>query len=164
MAMRNVGYGPIGDISAGHERGRQLWRPSRRQVHGSVPSGADHSATSNIGDLTCDLYKSRDTYGNFLRLVRPTRSCRGRLVSVRRTHPSELVFGKSPGICGNFLRPAPLTCPCFRRHAAIPRIAHPLDRRTLGRLPVQTQWIGKRRRSELRKEQLLLRRRTHTCA
>ena len=65
--------------------------------------------------------------------------------------------------CGNFLRPAPLARPCFRRHAAIARIAH-LDRRTLGHLPVQPQWIGKRPRSELQKEQLPLRHRTHTCA
>ena len=131
-------------------------------------SGAERCRTSpqhrQLATFTNDLYKSRDTYGNFLRLVRPTRSCRGRLVSIRRTHPSELVFGRSHGICGNFLRPAPPARPCFRRHAAIARIAHPLDRRTLGRLPVQPQSIGKRPRSELQKEQLPLRRRTNSCA
>jgi hypothetical protein len=52
----------------------------------------------------------------------------------------------------------------FRRHAAIARIAHPLDRRRLERRPAQPQWIGKRPRSELQKEQLPLLRRTHTCA
>jgi hypothetical protein len=113
--------------------------------------------------FTTDLYRSRDTCGSFLRLVRPTRPCRGRLVSIRRTHPCELAVGRSLDICGNFLRPVPLARPCFRRHAAIARIG-PLDPRTLGRLPVQSQWIGNRPRSELQKEQLPLRRRTHSCA
>src|SRR5258708_7146813 len=57
--------------------------------------------------FTNDLYKSRDTYGNFLRLVRPTRSCRGRLVSIRRTHPSELVFGRSHGTAAISFAPLP---------------------------------------------------------
>ena len=67
-------------------------------------------------------------------------------------------------MCGNFLRPALLERPCFHRHAAIARIAHPLDRRTLERRPAQPQWIGKRPRSELQKELLPLRHRTNTCA
>src|SRR5882724_7339850 len=129
--------------------------------------GAERCRTTlqhqELATFTTDLYRSRDTCGNFLRLVRPTRPYRGRLVSIQRTRPCELVFGRSPGICGNFPRPAPLACPCFRRHAAIARIA-PLDRRRLGRLLVQPQWIGKRPRSELQKEQLPLRRRTHSCA
>jgi hypothetical protein len=107
--------------------------------------------------FTSALCKSRDTCGNFLRLVRPIGPCRGRLVAIRRTHPSELVVGRSPGICGNFLRPARQACPCFRRHAAIARIPRPAD----GRLPVQSQWIGKKPRPELQKEQLPPRRRTH---
>ena len=57
---------------------------------------------------------------------------------------------------GNFLRPARLVCPCFRRRAAIARIPHPAD----GRLPVQSQRIGKKPRPELQKEQLPLQRRT----
>jgi hypothetical protein len=65
----------------------------------------------------------------------------------------------SLGICGNFLRPAPLARPCFRRRAAIARIPP-----AVGRLPVQSQWIGKRPSPELQKEQLRLRRRTHIFA
>src|SRR6267378_86621 len=70
-------------------------------------------------------------------------------------HSATLTIGdfyKRPLQVSRYLRPA------------IARIAPPLDRRTLGRLPVQPQWIGKRPRSELQKEQLLLRRRTHSCA
>jgi len=61
-----------------------------------------------LATFTGDLYKSRDTCGSFLRLVRPTRPCWGRLVAIRRTRPCEPVVGRSRGICGNFLRPAPL--------------------------------------------------------
>ena len=72
------------------------------------------------------LYKFGGTYDNFLRLVRPAGPCSDKLAAIRRTHLAEPVFGRSLGICGNFLRPALLACPCFRRHAAIPRIARPL--------------------------------------
>ena len=87
-----------------------------------MPSDAGSLCKTTV---TSDLYKSRDTYGNFLRLVRPTRPCRGKLVSIRRTRLCEPAFGRSPDIGGNFLRPVPLARPCFRRHAATARIAHP---------------------------------------
>src|SRR4029079_1620622 len=76
----------------------------------------------------------------------------------------ELVFGRSPCIGGNFLRPAPLGRPCFRSTGAIVRIAHPLGRRIPGHLLVQPQWIGKRPRSELQKELSPPQRRTHSRA
>src|SRR4051794_14167935 len=57
---------------------------------GTAPSDAGRRATPRPATSTCDLLcKSHDTYGNFLRLVRPIDPCRDRLVSIRRTHPSE---------------------------------------------------------------------------
>jgi hypothetical protein len=121
-----------------------VWRPPQLVCEGAE---LDQSRNTEV----TDLYKSGGTYDNSLRLVRQAGPCSDMLASIRRTHPSELVFGRSPGICGNFLRLAPLTYPCFRRHAATPRIARPLGRghRLFERLPVQSEQIGKRRRSEL---------------
>jgi len=84
------------------------------------------------------LCKSGGTYGNSLRLVRPTDPCWRKLRAIRRTHRVGLAFGRFPGICGSFLRPAPLTCSCFRRHVAIPRIGHP-DHGPLGPRPVRPE-------------------------
>ena len=118
---------------------------------------------ARVTSVTCDPYRSRDIYGIFFALFANWSLLRQACLS-RRRRPCELAFGRSPCIGGNFLRPAPLARPCFRRRAAIARIAHPLDRRTLEHPPVQPQWIGKRPRSELQKALLLLRRRAHSCA
>jgi hypothetical protein len=110
------------------------------------------------------LCKSGGTYGNSLRLVRPTDPCWRKLRAIRRTHRVG-VTGRFPGICGSFLRLAPLTCFCFRRHVAIPRIGH-LDhgRRLLGSRPGRPEQIGKRPMSELQKEPLPPRPRMQPCA
>jgi hypothetical protein len=55
---------------------------------------------------------------------------------------------------------APLAQHVLSRHAAVARIPRP----PYGRLPVQSQGIGKRPRPELQKEQLPLRRRTQIFA
>ena len=68
--------------------------------------------------------KSGDTCGNFLRLVRPTGPCSGKLASTRRKHPFVPVSGTFRGISGSCLRPAPLERLCIRRHVAIARTAH----------------------------------------
>jgi hypothetical protein len=98
-----------------------------------------------------DLYKFGDIYDNSLRLVRPTGLVKTSLPQFAAYIPPN---GRSPGICGNFLRPAPRACPCFRRHAAIPRIGHPAaavihsdaSRQNLSRLGKGGGWNYKRRR------------------
>ena len=108
--------------------------------------------------LTCDPYKSRDTYGNFLRLVRPTGPCRDKLVSIRRTRLCEPALGRSRDTCGNFLRPVRLARPCFRRHAAIARIVRHLDRRIADKqtLVEEIRRMGARPQCQPRQGQLAL--------
>jgi hypothetical protein len=62
-------------LISGHDQKRlPLRRPSR--MRGAVPCGAGAPRnTEKFATSTSDLYKSGDTYGNFLRLVRPTGPC-----------------------------------------------------------------------------------------
>src|SRR6476659_6038802 len=122
----------------------------------------DLSGTLKIGDL----YKRPLQVSRYLRQFPSPRSPNWSLLRQACLNSAHTSLRTGLWQVSRYLRqfPSPRSPSASLFSQAIARIAHPLDRRTLGRLPVQPQWIGKRPRSELQKEQLPLRRRTHSCA